>query len=1507
MPRILSLFLSLLVLPIIAYAKPTLDTTFGHIPLAFTVNEGQSPSPIRFTAQGSGCRMAFSPSGTTFLLSHETAASVARRAAKRSVVYEDDPTKDQPEYESFAVQLSFVDANENPEIQGENRLPWNNNYFIGNNPVNWRTNIPNYGKIRFKEIYKGIDLVYYGNQKRVKYDFVVNSGENPEQILLKYDFGQTEGMLAVNENGELLVKTPLGEMIERKPYCYQTIDGEQRFVQIEYSIIDSKKGLYRFEIGKYNSAYNLIIDPEIVFFTYIGGSDDDGVYKIEVDKYGSTFIAGSTTSRDFPVTINGYDTTYNPGKKYTYDRDIFIAKLNNSGSALEYATYLGGTNIDSNPCMALCNSGEVYISGLTGSQDFPVVSNSYDTQYHGSFDVFISKLSSNGNVLLSSTFLGSKNAESGSGIQIDSEGNIYIAGATDSPDFPTTPGAFNKIYKDTGPSNVNGFISKFDPSLSKLEFSTFLGGGRLSIRDLCIDSLNSPIILGMCFAQDIPTTQNAYDSTFNGECDAFIAKVNSSGSDLLYSTYIGGTGSDYPIALAIDNQDNIYFTGTTDLSDFPITDNAYSHTLRGSYDIFLTKLDATGTQLLYSTLIGGDGLDKPQDIFVDQWSNTYITGLAGWPNFPITPGAFQENTGSGFILKLASSGENLEYSTYLGSSLSPYSITLDYQGNVYVAGDISSPSSEDIIPTSGAFDVSFNGNYDSFILKMNAFQALRLLSPNGGEEWRPGTSHQVTWTPSGSESLRIDFSSDEGSHWDTIADGINSSKGSYLWNIPYIESHNCFVRIVSESGIIDESKAKFSISSRILTLTSPQSGESFKAGYSNEITWSSTSVDSVFIEYSIDNGINWETIEASTPALTGKYIWKAPGEISSECLIRISDYSDHSFTDTSGLFILRAYSPTVLQFDGKDDIVLVPNKPALDSETITFESWVKFYSFSNAEEFIFSKGGDDKNAYRLSIRNNNDGQSFVFQRGLDSNSRVITETYPFFIQKWYHVAVACGNDTVRIFLNGNIIKEQPIDHMQLANTKSLYIGRNDISTSGSNFSGEMDEIRFWSCIRSQIQIKNAMYDELNEGASLVAVWHLNDGEGQIVKDAVSDCDGYLGSNSGVYYDDPKWLESPSPNFILRLTNPNGGELLQAVKSTTIQWIPKRTKIVHIEYSVDNGSNWTIIAKNIDATKQTYKWELPNVQSDSCLIKIIDAESDSLFDISDLCFTISPPFIKVLNPNGGEKMIPSQSVNINWIALGIPIIKVVYSKDNGISWQSISDKSDSSTHAINWITPIINSDSCKVKISSVETNSIFDISDNVFSIKPSTINLLSPNGYELWRTDETQSIRWTSYCVNSVSLDFSVDGGNTWNSIIKGINAASGVFTWRVPRVKSSQYRVKITDDERYNVFDESDAMFSVSDYSSTIESIPLTFSLLQNCPNPFNVSTTIQFTLPEKLYTILSLYNANGRKIRTMINNYLEAGKYSISCDCSEFASGVYFYKLHAGHYSKALKMVLIK
>ncbi|MHB9028671.1 MAG: DUF7948 domain-containing protein [Candidatus Latescibacterota bacterium] len=687
-----------------ALAAPSLDASYGLIPLAFTLNTGQAPDHIRFTARGSGCGMAFSPSGTTFLLSRETPASVARRSAKRSVVFEDTPETKQPDYETFALGLEFVGANENPEIIGEDRLPWNNNYFIGNDPNQWRTDVPNYKKIRFKEVYKGIDLVYYGNRKRVKYDFVVRPGENPEQILLKYDFEGYEGSLSVNGKGELVVKTPVGEIIEEKPYCYQKIGGKEVEVEVGYEVVGG--GQYRFRVGEYDEKYDLVIDPELVYSTYLGGVERDTILDIAVDNEGNAYVTGEC-AHGFPFTPAAYDTTHSP---------IFVSKLNPRGTALIYSTFLTGIASHESPSVEVDENGNACVAGETISSDFPLTDNAIDKKYSAG-EVFITKLNREGNELVFSTFFGGDSIDEVLDIAMDTAGDIYLVGRTGSSDFPTTPGA----YQTQNSTKRAAFVSKICNNGSRLVFSTLFQEGYCErALGIAVDQQGNPCIMGQTQDLNFPITQGAYTQPLKGQLEAYVTKFKNDGSGLIFSTLIGGSNNDIPTGIAVDSEGAAYICGFTgeaqNTFDFPTTPGAFQ-TNRSRVDNvgFVAKFSQSGV-LSYSTLIQGADLETGRvwlnDIVVNQKNQALVVGTSGSSSFPTTPDAFfpeKPGIGQHIILSIISEdGGSLVYSTYWGSG-GGTSITLNAGGNVLVSG---STSSKEFPVTPGVVDENVTWEYE---------------------------------------------------------------------------------------------------------------------------------------------------------------------------------------------------------------------------------------------------------------------------------------------------------------------------------------------------------------------------------------------------------------------------------------------------------------------------------------------------------------------------------------------------------------------------------------------------------------------------------------------------------------------------------------------------------------------------------------------------------------------------------------------------------------------------
>jgi len=700
---------------------------YGKIPLAFTANYGQLDSRVKFTTRSGGTTMFFTQEGTTFLFSRETEASRNNRAgstpvkgtipAKDGISVDNKPGN---EYEYYALKLHFLGANTNPEVNGEYRLPWNNNYFIGRNPDNWHTDVPNYSKIRVNNIYDGIDLVYYGGKNIIKYDFLVKPGANPDDVLLKYDFGDFLGneLLKINSNNELEIKTPLGNLLEGKPYSYQIINGNNIEIDVQYEIVNLSENIYKFSIGKYNRAHPLVIDPVLCYSSLLSGEKVDEGHSIAVDFAGNTYITGFTKSIDFPTTPGAYDTTLNG-----YKEDVFVTKLNSSGSKLIYSTYIGADGLDKGYGIVVDTECYAYITGVTYSDSFPTTLNAFDASHNGNFDVFITKLNSEGNALIYSTFLGGSDSDEGNSITIDASGNVYVTGYTKSDDFSTTTDAYDEDYNE----NQDVFVSKLDPSKSdslSLLYSTYLGGrGNDEGESITVDASGNVYVTGYTFSIDFPTTT---DKEQNGNQDVFVSKLDPSKSgslSLLYSTYLGGSGSDVGNSITVDASGNVYVTGYTFSINFPTTTDKEQN---GNEDVFVSKLDPSKSDslsLLYSTYLGGSTEDIGIGITVNTVGCVYIIGYTHSGNFPTTPDAFQKNHKGGkydvFMSMLdpsKSDSLSLLYSTYLGGSKEDrgHDITLDANGGVYITGKT---FSNDFPTTSGAFNETHNGGSDIFVSK----------------------------------------------------------------------------------------------------------------------------------------------------------------------------------------------------------------------------------------------------------------------------------------------------------------------------------------------------------------------------------------------------------------------------------------------------------------------------------------------------------------------------------------------------------------------------------------------------------------------------------------------------------------------------------------------------------------------------------------------------------------------------------------------------------------------
>ena len=683
-------------------SKDSILTSFSASSTYFTENKGQFPDEVLFQAH---------VSGATVYLCRDSVVSVFTREINISGendhedIMRDSVTMDRepPEMEVLSVVTRFVNASSTVVVAGGGLLPHRNNYFMGNDPSKWYVDVPNYQAVLYKNIYSGIDLRYYSHQGSLKYDFIAQPGVDPSVIKMEYEGIENVEM---TPKGDLEISTRLGVLSEKEPVMYQEKDGARVQIRGGYGIMNDN--IFGFTIqGEYDQTCPLIIDPELVYSTYLGGTSSDYGMGVAVDGAGNTIITGDTWSSNFPM-VNPIDGTHNGGG------DAFVAKLSPSGSLL-YNTYLGGTNNDIGWNVAVDGGGNAYITGYTYSSNFPVV-NPCDSTYNGNGDAFVTKLSTSGNSILYSTYLGGTKYDYGVGVAVDWNENAYITGWTESSNFPV-----KNSYDNTYNGNGDAFVTKLSTSGNSILYSTYLGGTKYDYGvGVAVDGNENAYITGWTESSNFPV-KNAYDSTYNGNLDSFVTKLSPTGNSILYSTYLGGAGRDWSMAIAVDGGGNACITGGTYSGSFPLV-NPYDSTYNGGGDVFVAKLSPNGNYLLYSTYLGGTNHDYGMGIAVDGGGNAYITGNTSSNGFPMVnpyDGTYNGgiNHGDAFVAKLSTSGSNLLYSTYLGGTSEDYGIgvAVDTSGNIYITGGTSSNDFPQINPHDG----THNGNWDIFVTKLS--------------------------------------------------------------------------------------------------------------------------------------------------------------------------------------------------------------------------------------------------------------------------------------------------------------------------------------------------------------------------------------------------------------------------------------------------------------------------------------------------------------------------------------------------------------------------------------------------------------------------------------------------------------------------------------------------------------------------------------------------------------------------------------------------------------------
>lgn len=567
-------------------SKEKAAEVYGGLPLGFEANYGQADPQVKYLSRVGGCNL--------YLTAKEAVLNL--RGSTRALSYEGKHHSAIANPLSCMLRMKLVGASDAARTTALDELSGKTNYFIGNDPKKWRTNVPTYSSVKFHNVYPGVDVLYYGNRRELEYDFIVAPGASFKPIGMAFEGARR---IRLDASGDLVIETPIGEVRQHKPLIYQQASGIKQEISGRYVI--RGEGEVGFEVGDYDPSRAVVIDPVLVYSTSIGGLANDSANAVAVDAAGNAYLTGMTTSFDFP-TVNPFQRNLGlPAVFVGVATDAFIVKLNPSGTAIVYSTYLGGVSSDVAKAIAVDATGNAYVTGFAASKDFPTTPDAFQTKPSTGGDAFITKLNPTGNALVYSTYLGGSGVGAifnetvtiARGLAVDTEGSAYVTGYTFSPAFPTKKAAQGQFNRGATINCCFECLYNFAPGISPLE-------------------------------------------------DAFVTKLNPSGTELVYSTYLGGTGQDEAYAIAVDSSGSAYVTGRTCSRDF-----AGASYGGGASDAFVVKLSPSGRQFLYSGFLGGSGDDAGNGIVVDSAGNAYVTGQTDSVNFPATQSAFQQGLGGG--------------------------------------------------------------------------------------------------------------------------------------------------------------------------------------------------------------------------------------------------------------------------------------------------------------------------------------------------------------------------------------------------------------------------------------------------------------------------------------------------------------------------------------------------------------------------------------------------------------------------------------------------------------------------------------------------------------------------------------------------------------------------------------------------------------------------------------------------------------------------------------------
>lgn len=688
--------------------------SYAQLPLRFEANRGQVASSVGFLARGLGYNLQLTNSAEAILTLNRppTAPPPVLPATGPAVL---PPVSLTPPVQDV-LRLRFVGASAAPRVFGQDELPERSNYFRGR--TSWTTDIPNYARITYQDLYPGVDLVYYGNQGKLEYDLVVRPGASPSAVRLAFT-----GALPVSldaQGGIVLRTAGGGTVVQHAPVMYQEIDGRRQTVTGRYQLQVGNQ--VTFQVDSYDPTRPLVVDPILNYSGYIGGSGNDYAYAVTTDSSGNTYFVGSTTSTNFNPPPDGFDTTLGGSQ------DAFVVKLSPTGQAL-FSTYLGGSGTEAAYGVAVDVSGSVFVTGETSSSNFPVTAGAFQPAYgDGGRDAFVVRLNGAGDLLQYASYYGFETKDHGSGIAVDVDGAAYVTGSLDTGGEP------------------NAFALKVAPDGKLLLYNKVLSGTANDYGyGVAVDDRGYAVVVGQTASADFPGLSGSWDSALGGPADGFLARLDPQGN-LLRATYLGGTSDEQASGVALDYLGNVYVTGWTDSSDFP-TASPQQPASGGGYDAFLAKFldssDLLAAGPTYSTYYGGSANDYGYSVLADGATSATVAGLTYSTNLTQVNQIQAGYGGSGdaFVAQWNAAGSQLLLSSYLGGSGTDagYGASWDADGNVFLTGYTNSTD----FPYGGGGSGSPGGGADAFISKVGLVPlppAVTTVSPDTGES----SSDQVT-------------------------------------------------------------------------------------------------------------------------------------------------------------------------------------------------------------------------------------------------------------------------------------------------------------------------------------------------------------------------------------------------------------------------------------------------------------------------------------------------------------------------------------------------------------------------------------------------------------------------------------------------------------------------------------------------------------------------------------------------------------------------------------------